>query len=335
MSWLGLDIGGANLKAADGRGWAQSISFALWRNPQELPGALEGILRAAPNATGLAITMTGELCDCFSSKAEGVRHILSAVDKVSRGIDTCVYLVDGRFVTIAEALETPKLTAASNWHALASFASRFLPERTGLVIDIGSTTTDIIPLVEGRVAAVGRNDMQRLVSRELIYRGVGRTPICAMMSALPVNGKSCPIAAEMFATSADAYVLTGDLIEDPHADWTADGRPLTKEHAWQRLARQICADASDLAPGDIERMATSVRDAQHDELVSAVGAVATRMVVQPRACIVSGAGEFLARSAVNRLWLGCEVISLAEKIGVEASQCAPAHAVAMLATENL
>ena len=115
---------------------------------------------------------------------------------------------------IAEALATPELAAASNWHALASFACRFLPERTGLLIDIGSTTTDIIPLVQGRVAALGCNDMQRLVSRELVYRGVGRTPICAMMSTLPVNRKSCPTAAEVFATAADAYVLTGDLIED-------------------------------------------------------------------------------------------------------------------------
>jgi len=155
-----------------------------------------------------------------------------------------------------------------------------------------------------------------------------------MMSAFPVNGKSCPLAAEVFATTADAYVLTGDLIEEPNAAWTADGRPLTKEHVRQRLARQICADVSDIAPGDFERMAASVRDAQLDELVRAVGGVATGMAISPKACIVSGSGEFLARSAVKRLWLGCEVISLAETIGTQASQCAPAHSVAVLAAET-
>jgi probable H4MPT-linked C1 transfer pathway protein len=334
MSWLGLDIGGANLKAADGRGWAQSVPFALWRNPQGLADGLDGLVRTAPNADRFAITMTGELCDCFSSKAEGVRHILSAVDKVAGGGDARVYLVDGRLVTIAETLTTPELAAASNWHALASFACRFLPQGTGFLIDIGSTTTDIIPLVQGHVAARGHNDTQRLVSRELVYRGVGRTPICAMMSAFPVNGKSCPLAAEVFATTADAYVLAGDLTEEPDADWTADGRPLTKENARQRLARQICADVSDIAPGDFEQMATSVRDAQLDELVRAVGGVATGMATSPKACIVSGSGEFLARSAVKRLWLECEVISLAETIGTQASQCAPAHSVAVLAGET-
>ena len=76
MSWLGLDIGGANLKAADGRGWARSVPFALWRDPQGLAEALATLVESAPTAERLAVTMTGELCDCFRSKAEGVRHIL-------------------------------------------------------------------------------------------------------------------------------------------------------------------------------------------------------------------------------------------------------------------
>ena len=44
MSWLGVDIGGANLKAADGRGWAQSVPFALWRDPQGLAEALAALV---------------------------------------------------------------------------------------------------------------------------------------------------------------------------------------------------------------------------------------------------------------------------------------------------
>ena len=35
---------------------------------------------SAPAADRLAVTMTGELCDCFRTKAEGVLHILAAVD---------------------------------------------------------------------------------------------------------------------------------------------------------------------------------------------------------------------------------------------------------------
>ena len=76
-----------------------------------------------------------------------------------------VYCVDGRFATTSEARESPQLAAASNWHALANFVCRFVTSRTGLLIDVGSTTTDVIPLVDGQVAARGRNDTERLFRR--------------------------------------------------------------------------------------------------------------------------------------------------------------------------
>src|SRR5438270_11652478 len=107
MNWLGLDIGGANLKAADGRGWARSVSFALWREPNRLAAALDSLIEGGPISEGLAVTMTGELCDCFCSKADGVRHILSAVASVAQRHDVLVYLGDGRFVTISDATALP------------------------------------------------------------------------------------------------------------------------------------------------------------------------------------------------------------------------------------
>src|SRR4051794_40357824 len=248
MSWIGIDIGGANLKAADGEGWTRSMPFAVWRYPQDLSQQLAELIGSAPAAGRLAVTMTAELCDCFDSKAAGVRHILGSVETVDKRRDARVYLVDGRFATTSEAREAPQLAAASNWHALASFAARFVTSRTGLMIDVGSTTTDVIPIVEGRVAARGSSDTERLLSRELLYRGVGRTPICALVDTLPLRGEQCPIAAEVFATTADAYVMHGEISEDECAEWTANGRPLIKKFARQRLARQLCTDADDLTP---------------------------------------------------------------------------------------
>ncbi len=80
MQWLGLDVGGANLKLADGRGWAATRPFPLWRQPGGLMAALEELLATAPSADGLALTMTGELADCFATKREGVEAILGAVE---------------------------------------------------------------------------------------------------------------------------------------------------------------------------------------------------------------------------------------------------------------
>jgi hypothetical protein len=141
MSCLGLDIGGANLKVADGRGWARTAPFAMWRNPGGLADAIANLICHAPTAEKLAVTMTGELCDCFRTKADGVRHILSAVEQAAAGRMICVYLVDGRLVSRGDASEQPHLAAASNWHALATFAGRYAHGRSALLVDIGSTTT--------------------------------------------------------------------------------------------------------------------------------------------------------------------------------------------------
>src|SRR6476646_123211 len=101
MAWLGLDIGGANLKAADGRGWARSMPFPLWREPANLTVVLRELVAAAPGFERVAVTMTGELCDCFRTKAEGVLHILAAVEETIGKCELLVYLVDGRLVPVA------------------------------------------------------------------------------------------------------------------------------------------------------------------------------------------------------------------------------------------
>src|SRR4051812_34848958 len=109
MSWLGIDIGGANLKAADGRGWARSVPFALWRYPQMLAENLGQLVENSPAPERIVVTMTGELCDCFNNKAEGVRHILHSISVVAKNRPVRVYCVDGRFVTMSEARKSTKL----------------------------------------------------------------------------------------------------------------------------------------------------------------------------------------------------------------------------------
>lgn len=333
MNWLGLDIGGANLKAADGRGWARSEPFPLWRQPELLTERLAQLIDSSPPSQALAATMTGELCDCFETKAAGVQHIVDSLLAAAGNRQVRLYCVDGRFVTVDEARDSPHLAAASNWHALASFVCRFITSRTGLLIDIGSTTTDVVPLVDNCVAARGRSDTERLLSQELLYRGVDRTPICALTDALPLRGQLCPIAAEVFATTADVHVLLGNLREDPQADWTADGRPLTKDRAKQRLARQLCADQADLGSEDLHNIARRIHDIQIDELTRAIEAVTAAMRELPSVCVVSGSGEFLARPVAANVLGGARIVSLAELIGQDASSSAPAHAIAALAAE--
>ena len=335
MTWLGLDIGGANLKAADGCGWATCVPFELWRDPNGLQSAVAALIDRAPPAERVAVTMTGELCDCFRTKEKGVRHILAATNAAVDGKELRIYLVDGRFVSIAEARAATNLVAASNWHALARFACRYLSGPSGVLIDIGSTTSDIIPLVDGAPRATGRTDTERLIASELVYTGVGRTPVCAVTAELPWRDARCPVAAEFFATTADAYLLLDQLPEKEDVMSAADGRPTTKHFARERLARMFCADGATFNESDALVAAAAIRDMQLKQLQGALCNVLTSMQRPADECVVSGTGEFLARLVANNVCDTGAVISLSELLGPAISQAAPAYALAVLAAETV
>ena len=235
---LGLDVGGANLKAVHTDGTARTLPFALWKRSTELPAALAELLRVMPRAEQLAVTMTGELCDCFEVETSRVSRPFwmpwSRQGKAG-GVPVRVLAAPiSQFACPAEAKETHLLTASANWHALATWAGRLAPEGPGLLVDIGSTTTDIIPLLNGKPAAKGETDPERLRTSELVYFGVRRTPLMVFMRG---DG-----AAELFATSLDLFLLIGWNEDDPNDCDTADGRPATRAQAHLRLARMLCAD---------------------------------------------------------------------------------------------
>jgi probable H4MPT-linked C1 transfer pathway protein len=333
MKWLGLDIGGAHMKVADGKGFANSHPFALWKQPQALTQELRTLIAQAPPCDHLAVTMTGELADCFESKSEGVKFILEAVKGASDARHTRVYLSNGMLVTPQVAASRPLQAAAANWHALARFAGRFVKKEVALLMDVGSTTTDIVPLVKGEPTVTGTTDTERMIHGELVYCGVERTPICSLVESIPYRAQKCPVAREVFATTRDVYLLTGDLSEDPTSRQTADGRPATKAAARSRIGRMICVEEELFNHKDAVTMAKAVADAQAIILSRAVERVVERLQKPPDAVVLSGHGDFLIRRVLERFSWKVRLVSLAHEIGVGPSRCGPAHAVAVLARE--
>jgi probable H4MPT-linked C1 transfer pathway protein len=334
MSWLALDIGGANLKVADGAGYAASREFFLWQRSRELAAELSEMIAEAPAARRIAVTMTGELADCFATKAEGVGVILDAVEQAAAGREVFVYLCGGELATPPAARAKALLAGASNWHASGAFSSRFCADGSGLLVDVGSTTTDIVPLSGDGPRAVGQTDPERLVTGELVYTGIERSPLCGIVRTLPWRGEACAVAQELFATAADAYLILGELEGDEQNTKTADGRPSTKPHAHARLARSICADTTMFSWDDAQRAAAAVRDAQLDLLESAARRVLGRLEVAPQTFVLAGHGEFVGRWLLERLGYNGAVISLSEELGPQTSRCATAHALAVLARER-
>src|SRR5262249_53239624 len=150
---------------------------------------------------------------------------------IAAGKPISVWRNDGRFVDLAVARQVPLQVAAANWLALATYAGRFAPSGPALLLDIGSTTTDVIPLHDGKPTPRGRTDPERLKCGELIYVGVRRTPLCALLG---IEG-----AAEVFATTLDVALILDWIPENPDDCDTADGRPATKAAAHVRLARMM------------------------------------------------------------------------------------------------
>ncbi|QDV33689.1 hydantoinase/oxoprolinase family protein [Tautonia plasticadhaerens] len=334
-TWLGLDIGGANIKAAHSGGQARSLPFELWKRPSELPDALARVGGLLPAADRIAVTMTAELCDCFATKSEGVSAVLGAVWKAFPGRPIRVWGTDGRFHTMEESVKQPDLPAASNWLALATLAARLLPEGPGILIDVGSTTADLIPLLDGRPAARGRTDTDRLQAGELLYAGVRRTPIMALATELPHRGRPTGLAAELFASTLDVYLTLGDLPPDPTDDSTADGRPATLPAALDRLARMVGADRDRFTPEDARAFALAADEALMARLAASAERACLETVGRPRGAVVSGSGSFLARRLAARLLPeGAPVLSLDDTWGPLASTAGCAYALVVLAGER-
>ena len=148
---IGLDIGGANLKLATScRPRPVRGRSSCGSTPTVWPPNSATSRPTLPADAPVGVTMTGELCDCFETKRDGVRHILAAVREVFGPDRPRVWGTGGRFLTLEEAAEDYMVVAAANWHALATFVGRFVPEGPAVLIDTGSTTTDVIPLCDGR-----------------------------------------------------------------------------------------------------------------------------------------------------------------------------------------
>ena len=334
-SWLALDIGGANIKSAHTVGQARTLPFELWKRPDELALVLAALAATFPPCDRVALTMTAELCDCYPTKRVGVNAVLDAVLDAFPGPPIKVWGVDGRFHDIAAIRREPALAAASNWLALATLVARLLPEGPGLLIDIGTTTTDLIPLENGRVAARGRNDTERLQNGELVYAGVRRTPICALASEFPHRGVPTGLAAELFASTLDVYLTLDEIASDPNDLSTADGRPATKAAARDRLARMVGTDRDAFTPDDALAFALAVDEALLARLEAGAARAFGATVGRPRSAVVAGSGEFLARRLAR--WViepGGPIVGLKEAWGPVASSAGCAHALLVLAGER-
>jgi probable H4MPT-linked C1 transfer pathway protein len=335
---VGLDVGGAHLKvarlgAAGALVAARTVACPLWRGLDRLDQALDEAADDIPPTSEIAVTMTGELVDLWPDRTSGVTAIVAALaDRYGAG-RLAFYAGAVGFVDRDAASGHVARIASANWRATAEAMA--LEHESGLLVDVGSTTADIIPVANRRVSARGATDAERMAADELIYLGVARTPVMAMATRLPFAGAWVQPMAEHFATSADVFRLTGDLVESADLHPSADGGPKTPEASARRLLRMVGADLDADTAAAAELLARYLGEASLRRLCDAATAVLSRAPAVPvQAVVGAGVGRFLARRLAERLGLLYRDVAAGwtddAGLAQAAADSAPAVAVAKL-----
>jgi probable H4MPT-linked C1 transfer pathway protein len=335
---IGWDVGGAHLKAArlTAAGSVETVvqvPCPLWQGMEHLYQALteaEGQVGRAPRN---AVTMTGEMVDLFPTRAHGVSRLASAMLEHLQGTVVRFFAAEHGFLDASAAAQRPSRVASANW--LASAAVAAARTRAALLVDVGSTTIDLVPVREGKVGGQGRDDSERLVSGELVYAGVVRTPVMAMAERVPFGGHWIPLIAEHFATSADVYRLTGELPDCADQHPAADGGEKTEAASAQRLARMIGRDAESAPLGAWIELARWLSGAQLRRLEDACDRLLSIGALPDAAPVVgAGVGRFMAArlaKARNRAFIPfASLLESPDELQDSVSNCAPAVAVAWL-----
>ena len=347
VSVIGLDIGGANTKAAyinTHNGFIRQFKtameyFPVWKNPEKLSSVLVRLSKSVSGSVKLdcvGVTMTAELSDAYRTKREGVNHILTHVAQAFPATQIFVLDVNAKLKSIMEAQAAPLEVAAANWAATGWMVAQLVQDC--IVIDVGSTSTSIIPIIGGHISAAGKTDLEKLLNGELVYTGSLRTNIAAIVNSIPLRNGIARVSSELFAQSGDVHLVLGNIAEEEYTVETADGRGKTQAEALARLARVVCADTEMLTEQEIVQFATYIYSKQVEQIAEGLRQVYNR--IKPRTkteikAVVTGLGkDFLARKAAQLVGIK-EIIDLNELLKSDVATVSPAVGVALMAANKL
>ncbi len=338
---LGFDIGGANTKAAfiitrDGDIAKTMVSteyFPMWKQPERLQLVLRKLTKKVAKSSRVDLviaTMTAELADSYKTKREGVNSILNQLERTFRRNKVLVVDVEGRLMTLAEARAKPLTVAAANWAATGWLAAKLKPDC--IVIDVGSTTTSIIPIRGGKVSAEGKTDLEKLILGELVYTGSLRTNVATIVDTMPTKKGVARVSSEVFAQSADVHLILGNISQSDYTVDTPDGKEKTREASLIRLARVVCADTDMLNEKALIDMAEHVYKAQISQIAQALNQVANRLKMEKKklTAVITGLGRnFLARKAAQQAGF-TKVADFGELMDGDVAKVSTAFATALM-----
>ncbi len=331
----GYDVGGAHLKVAlveDGRAVAvRQIACPLWQGLDVLGAALDEAKAITAGAAQHAVTMTGELTEIFPSRATGVVSLVAFLSE-RLGPSARIFMGLKGFGDAAQATSNPDLVASANFLGTAQLIAA--KHKGALLIDMGSTTTDIIACDRPQ----GLTDAERLQTGELVYTGLTRTPVPSVTTRGVLAGQWQGLASDCFATMADVRRVLGELPDDVDLHDTADGRGKSVAESLRRLARGFGRDGEERHL-DVWRVAAAhIRDRQLGSIYDgAIQALSRPGVDVSGGVIAAGIGAREVELIAQRLGLSCttfgDLIGASGAVSIAVTRCAPAVAVGILGSK--
>ena len=332
--FVGIDVGGANTKIATSDGFVDSLYAPLWRNKECLYAVLSEINhRFGTKIEAVGAVMTGELSDCFETKREGVLQIKEALATTFTFKALQFFDINCTFKAGSEVDKDPLSFAATNWLASSTLIAE--QYKDAIFVDIGSTTTDVIPIVGGDIKAK-RTDLERLKTGELIYSGVLRTNIAALLKKIAIcdKGEECGVSSELFAITADAYLVLGYITEADYScsspnSYAFSGRENEEKcrvSAMRRLSRVVCSDLEEIGEDGAVSIAEQVKKTQVEELITPIGRLKEKYGLET--VVATGIGDFIAKEAADSL--NIHFLPLSSIYNRNVSATFPAFAVAKL-----
>lgn len=340
MKIAGFDIGGANTDLAivdfseNGEIKNMIVDFEylpMWSDNQRLSDVLLNLINKNDDLDkidGIGISMTAELVDAYNKKEEGVLDISK---KVINTFNIPIGFVGThKLLTSDEVLKNPSQIAAANWIATSAIISEI--DENCIFIDTGSTTTDIIPIKNGKECCEGRSDFERLATGELVYTGTLRTNLSSFLKKVELNNKEYSVASELFATTADIYNILDKINDEDYSCSTSDGAGKSKMESMIRISRILCADMDILSVDDVIAISKFAYKKQVEQIAEGLNKVSKRENLNKVVTIGLGGG-ILGKEAVSLLNL--EYISMNDFYTKEESVVAPAIGTAVLMYKHL
>ncbi|MBU7046858.1 MAG: hypothetical protein HXS54_10525 [Theionarchaea archaeon] len=299
----GVDIGGVHIKITSldqthDPPKAKSAFFPF-KGKAEM---IEKLISLVSHPDLVVITQTLSASRNFCSSAEeGTHHIVDLTERLFTGKVRYVGL-SYRLYTPEQAKEHYLDVACRNWVATCYITHYLNLFEEGLVIDCGTNSTDIVPIIDSVPITLDDNDRgyTRLATGEIFWSGLYFTHVQSLSPTLVMDGREFQVKPTVRSLVSDAFVVLGRISPEDVFVKTS------YESSVVKILDTICADKDLLSFDDAKKIAQFFVDKQREKTEAAIRKVLTaankKYETDLKVAAIAGAGkEIILREVLKNM----------------------------------